>query len=58
MNPGSVGDLTMRDPRAVYATLDLDTRRVNFFRVPYDRGAVLSANTRQRTTAHLLEQTA
>ena len=58
LNPGSVGDLTMRDPRAVYATVDLDTRRVRFFRVPYDRGAVLSANTRQRTTTHLLEQTA
>lgn len=58
VNPGSVGDLTTRDPRAVYATLDLETRRVRFFRVPYDRGAVLSANTRQRSTAHLLEQTA
>ncbi|HEX4560462.1 MAG TPA: metallophosphoesterase family protein [Gemmatimonadales bacterium] len=58
VNPGSVGDLTTRDPRAVYATLDLDERRVRYFRVPYDRGAVLSANTRQRTTAHLLEQSA
>lgn len=58
VNPGSVGDLTTRDPRAVYATLDLDARRVQFFRVPYDRSAVLSANTRQRTSAHLLEQTA
>ncbi|HYK11360.1 MAG TPA: metallophosphoesterase [Gemmatimonadales bacterium] len=58
VNPGSVGDLTTRDPRAIYATLDLETRRVRFFRVPYDRGAVLSANTRQRTAAHLLEKTA
>jgi len=33
VNPGSVGDLTTRDPRAVYATLDLDTRQVHFFRV-------------------------
>lgn len=58
VNPGSVGDLTTRDPRAIYATLDLTTRRVQFFRVPYDRAAVLSANTRQRATAHLLEQIA
>src|SRR4029077_11450471 len=58
VNPGSVGDLTMRDPRAVYATYDAPSRRVQFFRVPYDRAAILSANTRHRTTAHLLEQTA
>lgn len=58
VNPGSVGDLTTRDPRAVYATLDLDSRRVQFFHVPYDRSTVLSANTRQRTAVHLLEQTA
>lgn len=58
VNPGSVGDLTMRDPRAVYATYDVTSRRVQFFRVPYDRAAILSANTRHRTTAHLLEQMA
>lgn len=58
VNPGSVGDLTMRDPRAVYATYDVATRRVQFFRVPYDRATILSANTRHRTTAHLLEQPA
>lgn len=58
LNPGSVGDLTTRDPRAVYATLDLEARHVRFFRVPYDRSAILSANTRQRTAAHLLEHTA
>lgn len=58
VNPGSVGDLTTRDPRAAYATLELDSRRVEFFRVPYDRSTVLSANTRQRTSVHLLEQTA
>jgi len=58
VNPGSVGDLTTRDPRALYAMMYLEVRRVQFFRVPYDRSAILSANTRQRTTAHLLEQTA
>lgn len=58
INPGSVGDLTTRDPRAVYAIYDQDDGRVQFCRVPYDRAAILSANTRRRTTAHLLEQPA
>lgn len=58
LNPGSVGDLTTRDPRAVYAMYETDSRQARFFRVPYDRAAILSANTRQRTAAHLLEQSA
>lgn len=58
INPGSVGDLTTRDPRAVYAIYDVGARRVQFCRVPYDRAAILSANTRRRATAHLLEQSA
>lgn len=58
INPGSVGDLTTRDPRAMYALYDVGDARVQFCRVPYDRAAILSANTRRRTTAHLLEQSA
>ena len=58
LNPGSVGDLATRDPRALYATYDADTRQVRFFHVPYDRAQVLSANTRWRSRAHLLEQPA
>jgi len=43
VNPGSVGQPRDRDPRAAYATLDLDAAEVELHRVEYDVGAVQGA---------------
>lgn len=40
LNPGSVGQPRDGDPRAAFAIADLDHRVVEFWRVPYDIGAV------------------
>lgn len=36
LNPGSIGQPRDGDPRAAFAVLDLDQRRVDFYRTPYD----------------------
>ena len=38
--PGSIGQPRDGDPRAAFAIADLDHRVVEFWRVPYDIGAV------------------
>jgi putative phosphoesterase len=43
VNPGSVGQPRDRDPRAAYATLDLDAAEVELHRVEYDVGTVQAA---------------
>ena len=43
VNPGSVGQPRDRDPRAAYATLDLDAAEVELHRVAYDVEAVQEA---------------
>ena len=40
LNPGSVGQPRDGDPRAAFAIADLEKRRVEFWRVPYDIAAV------------------
>jgi len=40
LNPGSVGQPRDGDPRAAFAIADLDNRRVEFWRTPYDISAV------------------
>jgi predicted phosphodiesterase len=40
LNPGSVGQPRDGDPRAAFAIADLDNQSVEFWRVPYDIGAV------------------
>lgn len=40
LNPGSVGQPRDGDPRAAFALADLEKRRVEFWRVPYDISAV------------------
>jgi predicted phosphodiesterase len=46
VNPGSVGDVFGRDPRAAYAVYDVETREVRFHRLDYDRSTVLRENVR------------
>ena len=40
LNPGSIGQPRDTDPRAGFAIADLENRTVEFWRVPYDIGAV------------------
>ncbi len=40
LNPGSIGQPRDGDPRAAFAIADLDSQSVEFWRVPYDIGAV------------------
>ena len=40
LNPGSIGQPRDGDPRAAYAIADLDQKKVEFWRVPYDIAAV------------------
>jgi diadenosine tetraphosphatase ApaH/serine/threonine PP2A family protein phosphatase len=42
LNPGSIGQPRDGDPRAAYAIADLTRQTVEFWRVPYDIGAVQS----------------
>ena len=42
INPGSVGQPRDLDPRASYAILDEDEKRVEFYRLPYDIDAVFN----------------
>jgi diadenosine tetraphosphatase ApaH/serine/threonine PP2A family protein phosphatase len=40
LNPGSIGQPRDGDPRAAFAIADLDHQTIEFWRVPYDLGAV------------------
>lgn len=40
LNPGSIGQPRDGDPRAAYAILETDQRKVEYWRVPYDIAAV------------------
>lgn len=46
LNPGSIGQPRDEDPRAAFAIADLANRSVEFWRVPYDIGAVQNRMTR------------
>lgn len=48
VNPGSVGHPRGSDWRASYVLFDVETRRVEFRRVAYDRSRVLAENARHR----------
>jgi len=59
LNPGSVGQPRDGDPRAAYAILDLDGRRVDERRVPYDidavKRAIAEAGLPERTGTRLAQ---
>jgi len=57
-NPGSVGQPRDGDPRAAYAVIDTDARRIDFHRVAYDVAATQAKMRRARLPEYLAERLA
>jgi diadenosine tetraphosphatase ApaH/serine/threonine PP2A family protein phosphatase len=56
LNPGSVGQPRDGDPRAAYAVLDLQERRIELRRVPYDVDAAAAAIRAARLDVFLAQR--